>query len=123
LHDFLNITKALSDENRVRVLMFLETGEMCVCQLIEMLALAPSTVSKHMSILLQAGLVRVRKDGRWVYYDLPDRDAPAAVRAAVDMLQSCLRDRPQIISDAQRLEKVRATDLDKLCSHYRQTDQ
>ncbi|MHC4156850.1 MAG: ArsR/SmtB family transcription factor [Planctomycetota bacterium] len=59
--DFTSIAKALSDENRVRALMMLSEGELCVCQLIEMLALAPSTVSKHMSILFQAGLVNARK--------------------------------------------------------------
>ena len=66
----LNITKALSDENRIRALMMLTGGELCVCQIIEMLGLAPSTVSKHMSILRQAGLVETRKEGRWIYYRL-----------------------------------------------------
>ena len=56
----LAITKALSDANRVRVLMGLTTGELCVCQIIEMLSLAPSTVSKHMSVLRQARLVESR---------------------------------------------------------------
>ncbi|MHC4105048.1 MAG: ArsR/SmtB family transcription factor, partial [Planctomycetota bacterium] len=70
--DFINMTKALSDENRVRAIMMLRNGELCVCQLIEMLGLAPSTVSKHMSILRQARLVQVRKEGRRMYYRLPD---------------------------------------------------
>jgi len=54
MRDFMRIAKALSDENRVRTLMFLAEGELCVCQIIEMLCLAPSTVSKHMNILYQA---------------------------------------------------------------------
>jgi DNA-binding transcriptional ArsR family regulator len=62
------IGMALSDSNRVRALMALRSGEICVCQLIELLQLAPSTVSKHMSILKQAGLVSSRKDSQWVYY-------------------------------------------------------
>lgn len=49
--------KAVSDENRVRLLMALSEGELCVCQLIEFIELAPSTVSKHMSILRGANLV------------------------------------------------------------------
>ena len=56
----LAITKALSDANRVRVLMGLTTGELCVCQIIELLSLAPSSVSKHMSVLRQARLVESR---------------------------------------------------------------
>jgi DNA-binding transcriptional ArsR family regulator len=54
MRDILSITKALSDENRVRILIALSHGELCVCQVIELMKLAPSTVSKHMSILKQA---------------------------------------------------------------------
>ena len=66
--DFMAIAKALADENRVRLLLALQKQELCVCQLIELMGLAPSTVSKHMSILKQARLVEARKQGRWVYY-------------------------------------------------------
>jgi ArsR family transcriptional regulator len=61
----IDIAKALSDASRVRTLMFLRGGELCVCQIIEMLGLAPSTVSRHMNVLQRAGLVRARKQGRW----------------------------------------------------------
>ena len=83
MREVLDITKALADGNRLRVLMALTGGELCVCQIVELLQLAPSTVSKHMSILRQARLVESRKDGRWMYYRLPDRDAPKAVKDAV----------------------------------------
>lgn len=58
--DFMAIAKALADENRVRLLLALQKQELCVCQLIELIGLAPSTVSKHMSILRQARLVEAR---------------------------------------------------------------
>ena len=61
MFEFLNITKALAEENRVRILMALEVEELCVCQITELLELAPSTVSKHMSVLRQARLVEGRK--------------------------------------------------------------
>jgi DNA-binding transcriptional ArsR family regulator len=51
MKDVLAIAKALADENRTRVLMFLRAGELCVCQIMEMMGLAPSTVSKHLNIL------------------------------------------------------------------------
>ena len=60
MRDVVTIAKALSDENRVLILTILEGRELCVCQVIELLGLAPSTVSKHLSILKQARLV----DGR-----------------------------------------------------------
>ena len=68
--DFMAVTKALADENRVRMLLALQKQELCVCQIIELVKLAPSTVSKHMSILRSAHLVDARKDGRWMYYRL-----------------------------------------------------
>ncbi len=54
MHSFMAITKALADENRIRILLALDGRELCVCQIIELLGLAPSTVSKHMSVLSQA---------------------------------------------------------------------
>lgn len=69
-----SVMKALSDPHRVRALGMLSAGELCVCHLIDALHLAPSTVSKHMSILRQAGLVSGRKEGRWMHYALPEDD-------------------------------------------------
>ncbi len=70
LQSSLAIFKALSDESRLRIFLALHEYELCVCQIVELLKLAPSTISKHMSILNQAGLVNMRKDGRWHYYRL-----------------------------------------------------
>ncbi len=67
LKEILAITKALADENRVRMLLVLRGREVCLCQLADFIGLALSTASKHMSILRQAGLVETRKDGRWLY--------------------------------------------------------
>jgi len=83
MRDFLSITKALGDESRVRILMALKNGELCVCQIIELLNLAPSTVSKHMSILKQARLIEGDKNGKWVYYRLAE-DAPQVATEAID---------------------------------------
>ena len=54
--------------------------ELCVCQIVELLGLAPSTVSKHLAILKQARLVDSRKEGRWMFYRLADEDAPVEAR-------------------------------------------
>ena len=77
----LNIAKALSDENRIRALLLLREDEKCVCEIIAVLGLAPSTVSKHMSILKQAELVDSRRDGKWTYYRLCEPDASPAAEA------------------------------------------
>jgi len=67
MRDLLRITKALADPNRVRVLLALQRGELCVCQISELFQLAPSTISKHLSILHNAGLIESRKDERWCF--------------------------------------------------------
>jgi ArsR family transcriptional regulator len=115
MKDFLNITKALADENRLRMLMALQDGEVCVCQLTELIGLAMSTVSKHLSILYQAGLVNARKEGRWMYYSLPGKGAPTAAREAVAWVRRSLAGKERIAEDAKRLKKVLAMDVSELC--------
>ena len=116
---FLNIAKALSDENRIRVLMMLSRGELCVCQLIEMLGLAPSTVSKHMSILRQARLVEARKQGKWMYYRLPDEDSPKEVVQAIEWVKDNLAKDKRIRADAKEVKRVCKLDRDELCACYK----
>jgi len=115
MREFMNITKALADETRVRTLLALRKGELCVCQITELFGLAASTVSKHLSILYQARLVESRKDGRWIYYRLPGKGAPAAVRQAVDWVEQCLAENARIAEDAQRLKQLVKMDPSELC--------
>jgi ArsR family transcriptional regulator len=115
MREFMTITKALADENRVRVLLALAKQELCVCQITELFGLAPSTMSKHLSILYQAGLVNSRKEGRWMFYALPGKEAPVAVRKAIDWVSQSLADSPRSAEDAQRLKKVLKLDPAELC--------
>ncbi len=69
---FIKIFKALSDKNRVRIVKMLEGKELCVCEITEILNLAPSTVSKHLSILKDANLILDTKVGKWVNFKLND---------------------------------------------------
>ena len=119
MREFLNLTKALSDESRVRILMLLREGELCVCQIIEMVGSAPSTVSKHMAILVQAGLVGFRKNGKWHYYRLPGEEAPVRVQDALKWLRSALAKSPVVVEDAKRLKAVMKKDVKVLCTRYK----
>jgi len=74
----VRMIKALADENRLRIALMLKGRELCVCQITAALKLAPSTVSKHISLLEQAGLVETRKKGRWVHCRLPDKPVSEA---------------------------------------------
>jgi len=112
---FIAITKALADQNRVRALLALSDQEVCVCQLIELLELAPSTVSKHMSILRQAGLVSGRKRGRWMYYRLPGKTAPEVVRRTIALVRQAACNDPRIRKDAERMRKILETGKELIC--------
>ena len=116
MRDFLYITKALSDESRIRTLMSLRQGELCVCQITEMLGLAPSTVSKHMAILVQAGLVDFRKEGKWHYYRLPGETAPQSIHDALRWVQSALIKSPVVAADMKRLKEILKKDAKAACT-------
>lgn len=69
---FISVMKALSDPNRVRIVKMLQQRMMCVCELQAALGLAQPTVSKHLKVLEEAGLVSRKKDGLWVNYAVSD---------------------------------------------------
>ena len=72
MKSFIKVMKALSDPNRVKIVKVLQQKKMCVCEIQGVLNLAQSTVSKHLRILEEAGLVDYEKDGLWVNYFLAD---------------------------------------------------
>lgn len=115
----LQITKALADRQRVRMLMLLRGGELCVCQIIAVLDLAPSTISKHLSILSAAGLVEHRKDGRWAYYRLAGGSAAFATQSALDWVMRSLRNDEAVAHDAKKLSTVLRCDPEVLCRQQR----
>ncbi len=112
---FMSVTKALTDENRVRMLMALHQKELCVCQITALLDLAPSTTSKHLSILRQARLIESRKHGKWVYY-APANPATASVvvQQALGWVVQSLAAAPQILADTTRLQRMLAEEQ-RLC--------
>ena len=114
MREVAEVAKALGDEGRLRVLLALRGRELCVCQVTELLGLAPSTVSKHMSVLRQARLVECRKDGRWAYYRLSDDDAPLA-KQALEWALPALARTPQGRQDAASLVKILRCDPEDLC--------
>ena len=64
--------KALADETRLRILKLLEVREMCVCEVMVALNLTQPTASHHLGILENVGLVKDRKEGKWVFYSIAD---------------------------------------------------
>ena len=115
MHEFMTIVKALADQNRVRALLALRDRELCGCQIIELLGLAPSTVSRHMSMLKQARLVEGRKEGHWMYYRLADDGASAEVREAIEWVCRSLSGSAEIRKDVDRLKQILKVTPKELC--------
>jgi ArsR family transcriptional regulator len=109
LETVLSITRALSESHRLRAYAALQSGEMCVCEIIELLGLAPSTVSRHMAVLHQAGLVQSRKSGRWIHYRrTAPAEMPGEVRSLLRALMRSIEEAPQIRRDRESLETIGA---------------
>ncbi len=118
MRDFLAIAKALADGTRLRALMALRDGELCLCQLVDLLELAPSTVSKHLNMLYAAGLLERRKESRWVYYRLASRGASPTVRQLLKLVTQSLANEATIMDDASALRCVLEKDAAELCQVY-----
>jgi len=97
MKDFIKVMKALSDPNRVKVIKMLQQREMCVCEMQEALGIAQPTVSKHLKILEDAGLVQSRKEGLWVNYRLSGGGSPYAA-SLLGNLKHWIETDPEIIA-------------------------
>jgi ArsR family transcriptional regulator, arsenate/arsenite/antimonite-responsive transcriptional repressor len=91
----IKVTRALSDPGRVKIVKLLQQRELCVCELRAALGLAQPTVSKHLGILEEAGLIRRRKEGLWVNYSLAGDDSPYSAEL-LRLLRGWLEDDPEI---------------------------
>lgn len=112
---FLEITKALADETRLKILMLLKNHELCACQIIECFNLTGATISKHLSILKYAKLITSRKDGRWVYYKLADLKKNEVIKDSIELVQKSLKNESLIESDYKKLTEILKIDASELC--------
>lgn len=93
---------AFSDPTRLRILNLLEGGELCVCDLCEVLGETQPKVSRNLAILRRSGLVDVRREGRWRYYGLA-RSPSLLQRRLLQCVASCLAELPELARDRHRL--------------------
>lgn len=84
-NDMAKIFKALCDENRLIILENLQTGEKCTCELLDVLNISQSTLSHHMKILTNSGLVKYRKEGKSIYYSF-DKEGIKRARLALETM-------------------------------------
>jgi ArsR family transcriptional regulator, arsenate/arsenite/antimonite-responsive transcriptional repressor len=111
--------KALADENRLRALVALRSRELCQCQVVELLELAPSTVSKHLSILKQAGLIESRKVGRWIYFRAAETDSNEFQSQLAELISAHTKTTELIRADRRRIKEILCIDPECLCESQR----
>ncbi len=116
MRDFELAMKAVGDPTRTRILKLLEAGGLCVCQVQAVLGLAPSTVSKHLTVLKLAGLVEDRRDGKWIEYALIEEARHPHARPILDLVRGALDRDPAVVADRKRLREIKAIPLTELCS-------
>lgn len=112
----VELLKALSDRNRLRVVAALmHNDELCACQVVELLHVTGATASRHMGLLLRAGLVESRKHGRWVYYRLVESLDHNLFR----WLEASLKHVVDLEADRTLLKHIVACDPEELCRQQR----
>ncbi len=106
------IFKALSDKNRLRILKILQKKSLCVCEITEILRLATSTVSNHLNILKQSGLIVDEKDKKWINYRINPNPENPEIASALVALHLLLEDDDAVKRDRELVTKV---DREVLC--------
>jgi ArsR family transcriptional regulator len=97
--------KALADENRLRILMLLRERELCVFELMGVLALSQPLVSSHLGVLRTAGLVEARREGKRMRYALTPSSREGGKLGIVSLVAATLRSEPVVAADLGRLRE------------------
>jgi ArsR family transcriptional regulator len=111
--EFIKVMKALSDPNRVKLLKILQERDMCVCEIQAALGIAQPTVSKHLKVLEDAGLVKHKKEGLWVNYYLTDGRVSPYAASLLGNLKHWLAEDTEIRRIKKMLPSIRREDICK----------
>ncbi len=114
IEDNIKIFKALSDQNRLRILKALQTRVLCVCEIKELLGLANSTVSQHLSILKENGFILEEKEGKWVNYMINPKPRDPRINSILSMLDYWVGDDKRLAEDKK---KIQSLDRNIICSN------
>lgn len=117
METILSIMKGLADRNRLRIIMALHSAdELCACQITELLQVSGATVSKHLSVLQQAGLITSRKAGKFIYYRMTEATLKLPV---MQWLNETLSDSLNIEKDSLALTEILRCDPEEICRKQR----
>jgi ArsR family transcriptional regulator len=114
MKDVARLFKALSDETRLRIFRLLLDGELCICDLMEVLELPQSKVSRHMAYLKHSGLVNDRREGVWIYYSLKEPQSKLH-EYQLRCMRDCFEEHEILKRDLQRLKS--RLEVKKACAY------
>ncbi|MCX7736913.1 MAG: metalloregulator ArsR/SmtB family transcription factor [Candidatus Kapabacteria bacterium] len=114
MEELTKIYSALSDKNRLRILILLSRKSLCVCELQAILKISVSTVSKHLSILKEAGFIIDEKDGKWVNYKINRLSKNPLIHQLLAATEVYLKDNHIVLDD---LNKIIDVDRYEICSN------
>lgn len=106
MSDAVRAFKALSDGTRLRILNILLERECCVCEVMQVLGISQPSASRHLSILHDAGLLKARKEGIWMYYAVDQAGMPAYVQEIIKGVRLAMADAPEAREDRNKLQKT-----------------
>ena len=105
MEDVIKVLKALCDETRLRMFMLIEQEELCVCEVMQILDMHQSRISRHLNILRDAGLARARRQGTWMFYSSATNESSEHHAAIAEALKKWMKDKEIVRRDLARLEK------------------
>jgi ArsR family transcriptional regulator len=113
MNNFVRVMKALSDPNRVKIVKMLQHKALCVCEIQALLQIAQPSVSKHLKIIENAGIVESTKEGLWVNYHLTDGSSSPYVSSILGNLKHWLNDDAETREIVAKLPDIRREELCK----------
>jgi len=105
MEDLVKVLKSLSDETRLRMLMLIEQEELCVCEVMQILDMRQSRVSRHLNILRDAGLAKARRQGTWMFYRSVANESSEHHAQVVDVLKKWTENNETVRRDLARLKE------------------
>lgn len=109
----IEVLKAVSEPNRIRILMLLKKKPLCVCEITSILKLNTSTISSHLSILKNAGFIVDEKEGKWINYKI-NEEIDEYNSSILEVISNYFSDEPQLLIDLNKIENVNRYSLIQL---------
>lgn len=113
MRELMRVLKATADENRMRILKMLQHSSLCVCEISEALGISQPSVSRHLKILQDAGLVEGKRNGQWMDYSLAREEESVYSKAMMKNIKKWLEDDPHIL---RLLERCASMDRTVICN-------